>query len=429
MTVRCGSWTWLLALALLQTATALPWHGDAGRWLTSLAQPSPDLVCLLVAVLAGTAAGWPRSSAWTAGLLLWIAALLRPFVELFPQVFQRPFELADLLQIPGLLHLLMANAPLWQQVVVVVAVVAIWPLLALAFVRVARMARSPRVDRRVLFGSQAAVLLGLLLAPLVWQSSILLAVVTHTYLATKLWLDADRIEAGIRADIDAGIGRMVAAPLELGGLRGIDVHVLVVESYGAMAWRERPLRPRIEALWQELAGPLRDHGFAGVSGRTHPSITGGGSWLAHQELFTSVAVPDQRTFDRVLQSRAQALPWVFRKAGWHTVEMMPAMPRHWREGDAFYGFTEGLVQPDLEYSGHAYGFGKVPDQVALQQLLERVVAPAQQPLFVVFVSTSSHSPWSETPPFLADWQLNPAALARPIGMPPIQPLPSTAPGT
>jgi hypothetical protein len=403
----------LTALLLLQAVTVLPWHSDLVVWFEQAQQPSKDLVVLLVLVLLGSAAGWRRTSAWLAGFVLWLLALLRPALELHPHVFQRPFELADVLQFPGLIHLLMSRWPTVFQVLAVVGVVLVWPLLALAFLRVSRLAAARRTLLASLGAVATAVLATWLGAPIAWQWSTATTSVEVVRLAYVSWADRERIEAGIQQQVEAGHARMQAAPSELAGLRGVDVHVLVIESYGAVAWRDPRLAPHQDGLWRELSGQLAANGFQGVCGRVHPAITGGGSWMAHQELFTAVRVPDQRTFDRVLQGPARPLPGCFLAAGWHTVEAMPAMPRHWPEGDAFYGFATSLVQADFPYGGHLFAFGHVPDQIVLQQLLERTVRPAERPLFTVFVSTSSHAPWKETPPFFADWAPNDAALTAP----------------
>lgn len=403
----------LFALLLLHAATVLPWHGDLQFWLWQVRQPSMDLMVLLVLVLLGAAAGFRRTSAWLAGFGLWLLALLRPAIELHPIVFQRPFELADVLQFPGLIHLLLSRWSVAFQVLAVAGVVLIWPLLALAFLRITHLAR-PR--SRLVASLGVAMALGLatwLGLPIRWQWSTATMSFQAVRAAYQSWVDRDRIAAEIQERIDAGFARMQAAPSELAGLHGVDVHVLVIESYGAVAWRDSRLSTRQESLWRELSAQLAANGFASVSGRVHPAITGGGSWMAHQELFTAVRVPDQRTFDRVLQGPARPLPGCFLAAGWHTVEAMPAMPRHWPEGDAFYGFATSLVQADFPYGGHLFAFGHVPDQVVLHQLLERTVRPAERPLFLVFASTSSHAPWKETPPFFADWAPNDAALAAP----------------
>lgn len=403
----------LVALLLLQAVTVLPWHGDLQAWLAQARQPSKDLMVLLALVLLGAAAGFRRTSAWLAGFCLWLLALLRPAVEMHPIVFQRPFELADVEQFPGLIHLLLSRWSVAFQVLAVAGVVLIWPLLALAFLRITSLAR-PRSRLVASLGGAAALGLATWLgAPIRWQWSTATESVELVRGAYQSWLDRDRIAAEIQERIDAGFARMQAAPAELAGLQGVDVHVLVIESYGAIAWRDSRLSARQESLWRELSAQLAANGFASVSGRVHPAVCGGGSWMAHQELFTAVRVPDQRTFDRVLLGRARPLPHVFRAAGWFTVEAMPAMPEHWPEGDAFYGFDRSLVQADFPYSGHLFAFGHVPDQVVLQQLLARTVLPADRPLFTVFVSTSSHAPWKETPPFLADWLPNDGALGAP----------------
>ena len=114
-----------------------------------------------------------------------------------------------------------------------------------------------------------------------------------------------------------------------------------------------------------------------------------------------------------MESEGPRLPALFAAAGRHTVEVMPAMPTAWPEGAAFYGFAQSLMKPDLPYDGHVYAFGHMPDQVALMHLLERVVVPAERPLFAVYISVSSHSPWRETPRYLPEWTVRPGDLASP----------------
>lgn len=89
------------------------------------------------------------------------------------------------------------------------------------------------------------------------------------------------------------------------------------------------------------------------------------------------------------------------------------MPRHWPEGQAFYGFDGAMTQLELGYTGTVYHWGRMPDQFALHQLLERVVLPAQQPLFTLFVSVTSHVPFRMVPPYIADWRIDASTFQGP----------------
>ncbi len=402
----------LTILLVLQVVVSAPWSLDVPVWLAAACRPSPDLMALAALALLARAAGRVRLGAWIAGLLLWIVTLLGQPIVLFPLIFQRPFELVDILQVQGLVHLLMQRWPGWLQATVLLAIVAALPLFVLAFAR-ATTAVQHRRSLRAPFTLFAAWILFGLMPSLGWQPSTLLALGKCTQRAIVVWLDLDGSRARMHEDIAAGIARMQAAPHDLQGLRGIDVHVLFVESYGGVAWRHPDLAARTTALWTELDAELRARDFASTCGFVHPAFTGGGSWKAHQELFTGIRVPDQRTWDTVMTTNGPRLPKLFAAAGRHTVEVMPAMPEPWPEGARFYGFAQSLMQPDLPYDGHVYTFGRMPDQVALLHLFERVVQPAERPLFATFISVSSHSPWSETPRYLPDWTVRPGDFARP----------------
>ena len=129
-----------------------------------------------------------------------------------------------------------------------------------------------------------------------------------------------------------------------------DVHVIVVESYGRVALRHPGLAPAIASLWQELAQQAAGAGFSIVSSACEPAIAGGASWLAHAELFCALRVGDRRTWELLLASDTLALPKLFRAAGYTTIEAMPAMDRHWPEGQAFYGFDQSITQLELGYT-------------------------------------------------------------------------------
>ena len=176
----------LLALLLLQAVTVLPWHGDLVVWFEQALRPSKDLAVLLVLVLLGAAAGFRRTSAWLAGFVLWLLALLGPAMALHSLVFQRQFELADVLQFPGLIHLLLSRWPVVCQVLAMAGVVSIWPLLALAFLRIASLARS-RNTRFASLGVPAAVALATWLGlPIAWQPSTAIGAVGMVTLPTTI---------------------------------------------------------------------------------------------------------------------------------------------------------------------------------------------------------------------------------------------------
>lgn len=416
----------VLGAAVLHVATAVPVPFRLEPFAAAVSRLSPD-VCLVAALaLVGRSAGRPRLLAHAGAALLLLLALFRTAVVLVRLAFEREFELADLpWLVPSAWHFCLGDLPPWQQwaagAVVVTVLAALQWLLARALAAVAVVAATARGAVAALATLQAAVLaafVGTAIAPTgrTWCREFdAAAFAAEAVRSVRVWLDPAVVEEPIRARIAAGHERMQLAAAGGGprGLHGVDVHVLIVESYGRTVLRQPDQAPVFRALWRELGAELQAAGFDAVSTAAAPAILGGASWLAHAELFTGVRVPDQRSRDLLLRSELQPLPARFAAAGWHTVEVMPAMPHGWPEGQRFYGFAASWTQPELAYRGTPYEFGAMPDQYALHVLLERVVRPATQPLFTVFVGASSHAPWSAIPPYLSDWRIGDATFAGP----------------
>lgn len=407
---------WLLASAPWQLFVTLPWNVPAVV-LTECVRPSPDLAVLLGTVFVGALAGRPRLAAWVAALLLVVAGLVRFADGYLPLVFQRPFELADIAQVPGLVYLLFVNKPLATQIVLgcgwVIGFLLTYWLVARALVVIVRPAvRWPAAALMMAVG-QVLLVAAAVVRPSPWATSGLLSLTDLAVAGLRTSLDPEAHETGIRNTLAAGGTAMATAPHDLRGLAGTDVYVLVIESYGAAALRQPEVASHFAALWHELGGQLRTAQFAGVAAYVHPAITGGSSWLAHQELFTAVRVPRQEIWKRVLAGENLALPKLFQRAGWRTVEVMPAMTRHWPEGQAFYGFDDSVTQLEMPYDGTTYPWGRMPDQFALHWLLTQRVQTATQPLFAAFVSVSSHAPWNKIPPMIPDWRIDATTFVQP----------------
>ena len=200
-----------------------------------------------------------------------------------------------------------------------------------------------------------------------------------------------------------GAEEIAAAPSDLQGLDGADVHVLFIESYGRVALRQPAMQAHMRSLFSDLEAELKAAGFVARSGACYPAVSGGCSLYAHAQLFTGIPVADARTWERLMHCGVRPLPQLFLDAGYHTVESMPAMTSHWPDGAKFFGFSEQIIQPDLGYDGFSYHFGEMPDQFALHQLLREVIEPAKKPLFTTYVSVTSHLPCRHIPPYVADW--------------------------
>lgn len=415
------SWSWrravgfVLALVWLHTLAVVPLH-DPGLWADAARALPPDLLLLLAVAVIGGAAGWPKMVGHLAALGMLLSTFTRVCEVVSVLAFNKAFELGDLSMLWAVFDAWANKAAAWERWVwgigfALGACLLHW-LTARAFRVVARTAAAPRVAGLWLFVLQALVLLGLACPQRPFERSPLQTLASKTWDALRFLQDSDAVLAPMRREIAAGKQRMENTPHGLQGLEGADVYLLVLESYGRVALRHPVTTPQVRALYTRFEASLAERGFAACSSAIAPAVKGGRSGLAHAELLTGVRVPTRRMRTMLMQSGLVALPKRFQQAGYRTVEVLPGMPSHWPEGDAFYGVDQSIIQSELGYDGTRYDFGQMPDQFALQRLLERVVEPAKQPVFTMFVGVSSHAPWSAIPPFADDWKIDEQTFAR-----------------
>jgi phosphatidylglycerophosphate synthase len=190
----------------------------------------------------------------------------------------------------------------------------------------------------------------------------------------------------------------------LKGLRGKDVLLVFVESYGQMAVQGTSFSPGVDEVVDTGNQQLEADGFSARSGWLTSSTFGGGSWLAHSTLQSGVWVNSPGRYSQLVDSKRLTLTSAFRRAGWRTVADVPATHGTWPEGHSFYHYATILDRDNLGYRGPKFGFSPLPDQWALQALQKRALAKAhRRPVFSEIDLTSSHEPWTRIPP-LVSWQ-------------------------
>jgi hypothetical protein len=189
----------------------------------------------------------------------------------------------------------------------------------------------------------------------------------------------------------------------LTALRGKDVIVAFVESYGRVAVEDPALAPQVGAVLDAGNRRLRAAGFASRSAfLTSPTATGI-SWLAHSTLQSGLWIENQRRYSELLASDRLTLSLAFRRAGWRTVAVEPANNRDWPEGASFYGYDRIYDARNLGYRGSAFSFASVPDQYTLSafERSERAT-PGHTPVMAEIDLLSSHAPWAPIPEII-DW--------------------------
>jgi sulfatase-like protein len=181
----------------------------------------------------------------------------------------------------------------------------------------------------------------------------------------------------------------------LTGLRGKDVMLTFIESYGRVAV-DSSRYAGVRAVLDAGDRRLRAAGFGVRSAYLTSSTAGGGSWLGHSTLLSGLWVNNQARYHSLMKSDRLTLNKAFDKAGWRTIGLMPGLTEAWPEG-AFYGYDKVYGRSDVGYNGPLFTLATMPDQFTLEafQRLER--KPNHSPVMAEIALTSSHWPWAPIP--------------------------------
>jgi hypothetical protein len=190
---------------------------------------------------------------------------------------------------------------------------------------------------------------------------------------------------------------------DLGAIGDADVLLVFIESYGAVTYDRpafaRALEPRRTAFERQI----REAGLGVASAFVESPTFGGSSWLAHVSFLTGFEVKDEGTNVRLMAQERRTLVTALGGHGYRTVAIMPGLQEYWPEG-AFYHFNRIYDTVELGYTGPSFGWWPIPDQFALAQL-ERLELGRRDraPVFAFLPTTSTHTPFSPTPPYQPSW--------------------------
>ncbi len=197
--------------------------------------------------------------------------------------------------------------------------------------------------------------------------------------------------------------RSTPADRLLTGLRGKDVILAFVESYGRVAVQGSAFSPQVDATLAKGTARLKAAGFGARSAFLTSSTFGGLSWLAHSTMQSGVWVDNQLRYDQLVKTDRLTLSVAFKRAGWRTVGDVPSNNRTWPEGTSFYHFDKLYDRRNVGYHGPRFSYASMPDQYVLAALqrLELAKSP-RRPVFAEVDLVSSHTPWTRIPR-LIDW--------------------------
>ena len=394
----------LLALVLVWATLVAPNQPADFNLTAFLRLPLELLVVVAVAVLLPATPR--RVLVVVLGVILSALILVKVLDIGFFTAFDRPFRPLDDTSYLGIgietlgeaVGTSTANLIVAAAAVLILAILAI-PVLAL--LRVTRVAAGHRA-----WALRAAAVLGV-----IWVA--LRVVGAPVASSSAAALAVDEVE-GVRDALAsrAAFTRLIAhdrfgttpGNRLLTGLRGKDVLVVFVESYGRVAVQDSSVSPRINAVLERGDAQLRAAGFSSRSAFLTSPTFGGLSWLAHSTLQSGVTVNGEWRYDQVAGKHRVTLTRAFKRAGWRAVGAMPGNRRAWPEGSTFYRYDQVYDRRNLGYRGPAFGLPPMPDQYTLLALQRRELAKRHRPpLFAEVDLISSHAPWTRIPQ-LIPWE-------------------------
>jgi len=397
---RAGLLGFFLGGALIW-ALFLPLYSERGLTI----DPRPPVVLLLVLLLLGfvgqmrlTMRPWLR---WLLAAAIMLLALLQLASAAVEQILDRSLDLYfDFRHVPNLLALYL-DAAGWRGILVVIATalgltLLLW-LTARALVGIERaMARPMTAVASLVVG-----LIGLLLIALPIAQPIDTAAASAAGAQTLAAWRAFMVLHGFDGRYGVALDAPQPAPGKLPGLKGKDVYLIFVESYGTVGLDDPAYRRVLDPALADFASTVEGAGYTLLSSRLVSPVFGGGSWLAHGTLARGIKL-DQLANELLLNGHRLTLPRYVAAAGYRTVEVMPGIKKPNPEA-AFWGFDAHYFDADLGYAGPPFGWFNIPDQFTLKQFAAHELTPGHPPLFAQIVLVSSHTPFAPVPPYLDDW--------------------------
>jgi len=183
----------------------------------------------------------------------------------------------------------------------------------------------------------------------------------------------------------------------LTGLRGKDVIIAFVESYGQVAVQGTSFSAGVDAVLRQGTASLARAGWSTQSAWITAPGFGGISQLAHSTLQSGLWVNTEQRYAELVGSRRFTLPGAFEKAGWRTVSDSPSDDYYWPIGTSFYHFDKVYDQRNVGYHGPNFSYASMPDQYTLAAFQRLELSPGHKPVMAEIDLVSSHTPYAPLP--------------------------------
>jgi phosphatidylglycerophosphate synthase len=186
----------------------------------------------------------------------------------------------------------------------------------------------------------------------------------------------------------------------LTGLRGKDVVIAFVESYGQAAVQGSSFTPGVDTALRRDTASLAHAGWSTRSAWINAPGFGGVSQLAHSTLQAGLWVNTNQRYAQLVASRRFTLSDAFDKAGWRTVSDSPEDDVAWPPGTQFYHYDQLYDRRNVGYHGPTFSYPSIPDEYTLAAFQRLVLAPSRKPVMAEIDLVSSHYPWAPLPTML-----------------------------
>jgi phosphatidylglycerophosphate synthase len=392
-----------LALALLWSTLLLPERTYQFSFGDFVRIPIELLVLVAVALVLPT---WPRrivaaAAGFLFGLLIIAKFLNMAYYDLLNRAFNPVTDWPEISQAKDVVQAAIGARLTWVVLIVlIIALVVLVGLITAAAIHLTAVAARHRrgavrglAALTAVWGLSAGLSLQLIPgSPLASASETGLAVAQVR--ATQAALADPRIfgQAIHSADPEAAVP---AADL-LTGLRGKDVLIVFVESYGQVAIQGTSFSPGVDAVLHKQQAMLAGAGWSTKSAWAGSPTAGGVSWLAHSTLQSGLWVNSQQRYDELMASQRFTLSDAFNRAGWRTVLDDPE-DTPWTAAKSFYHYAQVYNRSNVGYHGRSFSYSAMPDQYTYAEFQRLELTPGHQPVMAQIATTSSHTPWVPLP--------------------------------
>jgi len=345
---------------------------------------------------------WGRVVAWLAGGTVALLALLLFADLVFYQSLGRPLDLSlDLYLLDAVYRLAEGNLGLLRTVLWGTAIALAGALFVggIGWLFAPRGARvPPRAAWGLVGGALLFWLLGLVVPAMGARVPAPAAVFVREQATSFL---ERRAERAAFAEVLATDPRPFAnLPGLFGRLEGSHVVLAYIESYGLAALEDPQFAAAVRPPLQRASAQLDAAGVHIATGTLVSPTLGGQSWYAHGTMLSGLWLENQLRYESLLTAERETLVDDFRRAGYRTATVMPAITTPWPEALRI-GYDEVHTAQNMGYAGPPLHWVTMPDQFTWSFVAD-LLSDTTSSRFIETGLVSSHAPWTPVLPLL-DW--------------------------